>query len=362
MKRRLIVFVVLLCLVPVLSVSKAEEYATLAVTVADEYGSVIDGARVTVDYVYPQDEDSPIPDQFTERGVATFYLEAEREYIVTITKAGFKSHTETVELEEDTTITATLEYAQSIPILHMRRFSVSPQLVGPGESFQLYVVIENEGTGDALNVKVTFDPAQNFSPVQPSSSAYFERLDMGEVASVKQTFTVSGEALSGVYDLTLAILYQDAAGLSQTVQETVGISILRKPLVKLLNVDYPGEAEQAEPFTFSVEIANTGRFAVNGLYLEVESDMDWEYYSYYIGSLEAGDFDTFVSEVVPQYMGEYTFVIRVGFVDDFNNEHYQEESFSVSVAEKVQETSAPQEEEGLWQRFINFLKSFLGLD
>lgn len=360
--KKSIVFLILLCSILMLNASKAEEYAALTVTVADEYGSVINGARVSVDYVYPQDEDSSIPDQFTERGATTFYLEADREYIITVTKAGFNPHTETVELEEDTTIAATLEHAQSTPILHMKRFSVSPQQVRPGESFQLYVVVENEGTGDALNVKVTFDPTQNFSPVQPSSSAYFERLDMGEIVSVNQMFTVSGEALSGVYDLTLAIQYQDATGLSQTVQETVGISILRKPLVKLLNVDYPEKAEQGESFTFSVEIANTGRFAVNGLYLEVESDMDWEYYSYYIGSLEAGDFDSFVSEVVPQYPGEYIFVIRVGFVDDFNKEHYQEESFSVSVTEKVQETSAPQEEEGLWQRFINFLKSFLGLD
>lgn len=359
--KKLIIILVLLCSVQIHS-TQAEESTVLTVTVVDVYGHPIDDARVSVDYQFPQDEDVDIPDQFTTKGVATFYLEAEREYIVTVTKAGFLSYTETVELEEDTTITVTLEYTQNVPVLHMKRYSVSPQHVGPGESFQLSVVIENEGTGDALNVKVTFDPAQDFSPVQPSSSAYFERLDIGEITSVTQTFVVSGEAFSGVYNLVLVLTYSDAAGLSYSVQETVGISILRKPLIKLLNVDYPEEVEQGEPFTFSVEIANTGRFTVNGLYLEVESDMEWEYNSYYIGSLEAGDFDTFVSEVVPAYPGECTIVIRVGFVDDFNKEHYQEESFSVSVHEKVQETTPPQEEEGLWQRFIDLLKSFLGLD
>ncbi len=361
MKKGLIIFLVLLCSVPVLNTSRAEEYAALTVAVSDVYGDTINGARVSVDYAFPQDEDVDIPDQFTEKGAATFYLETEREYRVTVTKDGFTPYTSTIELEEDTTVAATLEYTQSAPILHMKRYSVLPQQVGPGESFQLYVVVENEGTGDALNVKVTFDPAQYFSPVQPSSSAYFERLDMGEITSVTQLFTVSGEALSGVYDLTLTIQYQDAAGLSHSAQEMVGVSILRKPLVKLLNVDFPKEATQGEPFTFSLEIANTGRFTVSGLYLEVESDMDWEYYSYYIGSLEAGDFDTFESEVVPTSQGEHTFAIRVGFVDDFNKEHYQVESFSITVTEQVFEP-LPQEEEGLWQRFINFLKSFLGLD
>ena len=341
---------------------QAEGYATLTITVVDVYGGSIDDARISVNYVYPQDDDTDIADQFTQRGTATFNLEAEREYRVTVSKAGFLPYTESIELEEDTTLSITLEYAQSAPVLHMKRYSVSPQEVGPGEQFQVYVVVENEGTGDALNVKVTFDAAQDFSPVQPSSSAYFSRLDTNGITSVAQSFVVSGEALSGVYDLTLIITYQDAAGSSYTVQETVGISILRKPLVKLLNVDYPAEAEQGEPFTISIEIANTGRFEVNGLYLEVESDLNWEYYSYYIGSLEAGDFDTFVSEIVSESPGEYTFTITVAFVDDFNREHTTQESFSVSVQEKVTETLPPQQEEGLWQRFIAFLKSLLGLE
>jgi uncharacterized membrane protein len=127
-------------------------------------------------------------------------------------------------------------------------------------------------------------------------------------------------------------------------------------------VDYPHEVNQGEIISFSLEIANTGRFAVNGVYLEVESDMEWEYYSYYIGSLEAGDFDTFVSEVMAGRPGEHTFTIRVGFVDDFNREHYQEQSFSLSVKEPVQETTPPPQEKGLWERIIEFLKAFLGLD
>jgi hypothetical protein len=340
----------------------ADETAVLTVRVADVYGDLIDDARVYIDYVYPQDEDVEIPYQFTKNGVTTFYLEAEREYTMRVYKAGFTTYMGTVELEDDTTVDVMLEYAQNVPLLHMKRYTVTPQKVGPGEYFQVYVVIENEGTGDALSVKVTFDPVEDVSPVQPSSSAYFERLDVSDITSVSQSFVVSGEALSGVYDLSLTITYSDNTGASYSAQETVGISILRKPMVKLLNVDYPVQAEQGESFTFSVDIANTGRFDVNGLYLEVESDMDWEYTSYYIGSLEAGDFDSYESEVVPSSPGECTFVIRVGFVDDFNRELSQEESYSVYVIEKVQETPLPQEERGLWQRFIDFLKSFLGLD
>ncbi len=360
--KKVVVILILLCSVLVSNASKAGEYAVLTVEVSDIYGDSIDNARVHVDYVYRQDEDVDITDQFTRNGAATFYLETEREYIVSVAKAGFLPYTDTVELEEDTTLSVTMEYAQNVPVLHMKRYSLSPEQVGPGESFQLHVVIGNEGTGDALNVRIAFETAQNFSPVQPSSSAYLERLDVGEITSIRQTFTVSGEALSGVYNLTLTISYSDAAGLSYSLQETVGISILRKPLIRLLNVEYPREVGEAESFTFSVDVANVGRYTVNGLYLEVESDLDWEYTSYYIGSLEAGDFDTFESEVVPKYAGEHTFVIRVGFVDDFNREHYQEESFSLSVTEKAEETSPPQEEKGLWQKFIDFLKSFLGLD
>ena len=365
MKRKVIIVLVLVFLVLFIQIQnsvKTEETAALTVVVKDVYGSLIDDAVVSVTYVFPQDDDTDIPDSFTKKGVAVYLLEPDREYIVTITKAGFLPYTERIELEEDTKINITLEYAQKVPILHMKRFSVTPHQVAPGEQFQVYVVVENEGTGDALNVKVTFDPAQNFSPVQPSSSAYWERLDTQKITSVTQTFAVSGECLSGIYDLVLTITYQDSQGLSYTVQETVGVSILRKPLVKLLNVDYPREVTQGEAFIFSVEVANTGRFTVNGLYLEVKSDMDWEYYSYYVGSLEAGDYDSFESKIVSKGTGEHTFVIRIGFTDDFNQEHIEEQSFSLYVTERVEETPPPQENEGLWNQIVQFFKSLLGLD
>ncbi|MBU7015109.1 MAG: hypothetical protein HXS52_10255 [Theionarchaea archaeon] len=362
MKKGFIVVLIIVSTVLIPCLTRAEENAELTVVVSNIYGDLINDARVSVKYVFPQDDDVDIPYQFTGNGKATFSLEADREYAVSVTKAGFSPHTEQVDLEEDTTLSVTLEYVQSVPLLRMKRYSVSPEQVGPGESFQLYLVIENEGTGDALNVTVSFDLTENFSPAQPASSAYFERLDIRELTSVLQTFVVSGETVSGVYDLTVTLSYSDASGSSYTVQETVGISVLRKPLIKLLNVDYPTEVMQDETFKFSSDIANVGRFAVNGVYLEVESDMDWEYNSYYIGSLEAGDFDSFEAEVVPTQPGEHTFIIRIGFVDDFNKEHFQEESFSVSVTEKVPEQTYTPEEKGLWQRFIDFLKSFLGLD
>jgi hypothetical protein len=362
MKKGFIVVLILLSLVFVPYASRADDYAELTVKVQNVYGNLINDARVSISYAFPQEDDVDIPDQFTKNGVAVFFLETDREYIVSVTKAGFAAHSERVDLEEDTTLSITLEYVQSVPLLHMTRYSVSPEQVEPGESFELYMVIENEGTGDALNVTVTFEASENFSPGQPSSSAYFDRLDIGEITSALQTFVVSGEALSGVYDVTVTISYSDASGLSYTVQGTVGISVLRKPLVKLLNVDYPTQVLQGESFKFSADVANIGRFAVNGLYLEVESDMDWEYTSYYIGSLDAGDFDSFEAEVVATTPGEHTFIIRVGFVDDFNKEHFQEESFSVPVTEKVPEQTSTPQEKGLWQRFIDFLKSFLGLD
>ena len=340
---------------------QAEEYVELTVEVEDIYGAPIEDARVSLTYVFPRPEDTDIIDQLTERGVTSFMLEPYREYVITVSKAGYLPFTQLVELEEDTTVTAVLEYAQKIPVIHVKRYAVFPEEVEPGEQFRLQVVIENQGTSDALNVKVQVTSTQFFSPVQPSSSAYFDRLDVGDLTSVTLTFAVSGEAFSGVYDLPLTISFQDATGMVHTAQETVGVTILRIPRVKLLNVDFPQEVQQSEPFAFSVEIGNTGRFLVNGLYLEIESDMDWEYSSYYVGSLEAGDFDTFVSEVTASTSGTHEFTVTIGYVDDFNREHHEEFHYTLTVTEKVTETPPPQEK-GLLERFISWIKSFLGLN
>jgi hypothetical protein len=337
-----------------------QENAVLTIVVKDVYGDVINNARVLVDYLFEQPEDIEIPDKFTVNGRVTFVLEVDREYVVTITKAGFIPFADTLDFEEDTTLVATLEFAQQVPILHVNRYTVTPQEINPGKTFQVSLALENQGTGDALAVKVVFVPTQIFSPVQPTSSAYLERLDSGELATITQTFAVSGDALSGVYDIQVTISYSSAAGQLYTVTETIGVPVLRVPLITLLNIDYPETAEQGETFTFSAEIGNIGRFPVNGVYIEVESDMNWEYSSYYIGTLEAGDFDTFISEVIGTKPGAHTFIVTTGYIDDFNQEHQTNQPFSVTITEKARETPPP-EKEGLWQRFIELLKAFLGL-
>lgn len=341
---------------------QAEENATLSITVVDIFDKNIDNARISVDYIYPQDEDVEIPDQFTKNGKALFSLESEREYRITVTKAGFISYTDAVDLEKDTELTITLEYAQKIPVLHVKRYSIYPQEIKPGEQFRLQVVIENEGTEDALNVKMGITSTQYFSPVQPTSSSYYERLDLGKLISINLTFAVSGETPSGIYDVPLIITYQDAQGTAYTVEETVGISIVRKPLIKLLNVDFPNQVEQGETFSFSVEIANTGRFSVDGMYLGVESDMNWEYYSYYVGTLDAGDFDSFVTDVSSNEPGNHTFTVTIGYVDDFNREYSESYTYSVQIIEKTVEPLPTQQEKGLWARIIEFLKGLLGLN
>ncbi|MBU7015211.1 MAG: hypothetical protein HXS43_10315 [Theionarchaea archaeon] len=53
--------------------------------------------------------------------------------------------------------------------------------------------------------------------------------------------------------------------------------------------------------------------------------------------------------------------MKMGFVDDFNRQRYQETSFTITVHEVVKERLSLPEEKGLWDRFIEFLKAFLGL-
>lgn len=338
----------------------SEPYAVLTIAVCDVYRTTIDNARVSVSYCYPRPEDASIPDVFTVDGVASFTLKAFREYTVTITKSGFSSYSELIELEEDTTLEVTMEYQQQVPELHIKRYTVQPDDVSPGGQFEVLLVIGNEGTGDALNVSVFFASTEFISPVQPSSSRHFNRLDVGKERSANQMYAVSGEAPSGVYDLELTISYQDPSATFHTTQQTVSVSITRTPLLRLLNSDFPQEVDQGQTFTFSVDVANIGRFAVNGVYLEIVSDMNWEYISYYIGNLEAGDFDSFESEVISYEPGEHDFTMKMAFIDELNRERYQETPFKVTVLEIVEE-SRPQEEKGLWDRFIEFLKALLGL-
>lgn len=360
MKRRLILVTVLMLGLLSLQSGYTQEPAVLTVIVEDVYGELITNARVQVNYLFQQPEDVKIPDKFTVNGKTTFNLEVDREYVVSITKAGFLPYTDTIDFEENTTLNVALEYAQKIPMIHVKRYTVTPQEINPGGSFQVSLAIENRGTGDALSVKVIFAPTQIFSPVQPTSSAYFERLDSGKLVTLTQKFAVSGDAPSGVYDLQATITYKNAVGQLYTVTETIGVPVLRIPVITLLNIDYPETVEQGETFTFSAEIGNLGRFPVNGIYIEILSDMNWEYSSYYIGTLEAGDFDTFISEVTGENQGVHTFTVTIGYIDDFNQEHQIEQSFSVTITQKEEEPPLP-EKKGPWQRFIELLKAFLGL-
>ncbi|MFQ6089146.1 MAG: COG1361 S-layer family protein [Candidatus Methanofastidiosia archaeon] len=355
--------------------AKAEETVILTISVRDEFDNPIENAKCSLDKKFPDEDEKEIKDQFTKDGVCEFVIERSHTYILFVKKAGFITHSEEIDVKRlDVDIEVILEYTSETPSVYIKGFRVDPEEIAPGDSFELSIILQNQGTGDALSLILEFSGIEGsqglgkFSPLYPSSVIFLERLDVRESLVQKAKFRIDGNADSGIYNLIVKLEYKDRNGVTYTNTSSVGITVLRVIHLKVINLNYKESVTPEEKFTFSADIVNTGRFNANGVTVELQAPLEFELEreSFYVGTLESDDFETFETEITVSKGAtstEHIAKLLITYVDDFNREHFIEKEVRITI-EKKEETTGEGEkkEESLWDKIIKFIKALLGLD
>ncbi len=247
-------------------------------------------------------------------------------------------------------------------------YRVTPDVVNPGHIFEIEYTISNISKETGYNVTHKIEKIENsnslypFSPISSSNINTNNSIQGGDSVYSKLTFFVSPDAESKTYNLIFSITYEDANGNVYEKTTSIGVVVLRKPLLTLFNFVYPEKVKQNEKFTISCDIGNPGNYPVKGVIVFLK-DLPIKGGDKFIGILDSGNYDTYEYEITLTEPNIYKGQLVVQYIDDSNNIHEIKKEFNI-VVEKVTNSNGTQqkvERFTFWQRLWRFILRILGL-
>ena len=208
------------------------------------------------------------------------------------------------------------EEKRGTPRLMLERHTLSEEKIFAGSTFTLALYIRNNAERSVGNMKISLGSIQVtgtgaggagggsggtvFSPLDGSSSSFFVEEIEAKAQLVKEvTLFVDPSAAAMTYTLPISLEFEDEEGNSFSVNETVNIPVLQETRVQVLSVDIPTSAAAGQPVPLSMEFANTGRIALNNVFVEIVGDFPKENATYFVPRLEIGMSDFFQGMIIP---------------------------------------------------------------
>ncbi|MHC1740206.1 MAG: COG1361 S-layer family protein [Anaerolineaceae bacterium] len=112
------------------------------------------------------------------------------------------------------------------PLMMVSTYKVNSGKVSAGNTFELGVGLQNNGTGRAYNVVITFDGGTSFYPQGTGGVRNTSGIDPGNTFTATQTFLGAGElAWTDVGTIKAAVTYSDAAGVAYSDMFTLSLGV-----------------------------------------------------------------------------------------------------------------------------------------
>lgn len=240
----------------------------------------------------------------------------------------------------------------------LRRFEVTPGTVRPGDILDLRLELALIGA-EAHDVKtlISFGPGSSLSPLSTTLVPLGD-LDPGQTAASSYRLLVDGGAASGQYPVSVTISYLDSDGASNSVVETVIVSVRGIVSFRLLNTPEV-VVEQGDIFDLEVDLLLVGTESVKFVQVDVvEADpFEGTLESYeYIGPVDPDSpipFDIGFAVGADAEPGGYILLLNVTYFDDLNRVRGSIIELPVSVVEarvEVEVRRSPLEGFWLWLR------------
>lgn len=236
------------------------------------------------------------------------------------------------------------------PKLIISKYSLNPQTVEAGDSFQLGFTLYNTNAKNSIyNLKVSIDQqlqaqpqagGENnalvsdgsvFSPVDQSNSFYVAALYPWNTSSKYITMNVNPNAVAGNYVIGLTLEYEDYWGNQYSTKESIGIPVVQRANVTMGDVKHE-DLTVGQQTQVSVNIYNTGKDNLNTFMCDVigkgfSIDNDRRF----IGNFNTGTTETFTFNITPEREGEVEGKILLTYEDSAGNVHTQTQDFKAEA-------------------------------
>jgi len=243
-------------------------------------------------------------------------------------------------------------------------YIITPNSLKPGDNFEINYTLTNISKESGYNIVHKIERVENsnslfpFSPVSMSNINSSRVIQSFSSINSKFKFIISPDAESGNYNLLFTLSYEDSSGNSYSQTSTIGVMVLREPIISIFNLVYPDLVNKGEKFNISCEIANLGKFPINGVLVLLEGT-SIRGVDRFIGTIDPGISEVYEAEISFDNIEDYNLTLKVQYVDDSNNLIVEKKDFKIKVAEVSEKEEG--EKLGFWQRIWRFILSIFGL-
>ena len=289
------------------------------------------------------------------------------------------------------------------PQLLVLTYETDEQILKPGTQFVLSMEVLNVGGSTARRVTMVMGGGtsiagngssgssgnnasgglsggsgdySNFAPIGSSNVQFLGDLSGQGTMIATQRLIVNSNTKPGAYPVRFSFLYTDDKGTSLADDQVITLLVLSPPF---LDISLYRPAEPffvGQPGILPLQIINLDRNSIMlvGKLEVTTAGAQLENNSSSIGYLDPGGFFALDPLVIPYHPGPLTIVIRIDYLDDFNQPQSIHREIIVDVLESsgsempsdelhgVDFTPLPVQEESLGQKIKRFLFGFLGFD
>ncbi|SDY12404.1 hypothetical protein [Eubacterium barkeri] len=256
--------------------------------------------------------------------------------------------------------TAPVAAAPDQPLLQITSVSTYPEAVSPGDNFDVFLTIVNNGNYNAYNTNISVlnisgsktSDLDVFSMSGSGNHVYVGQVDSFGATSATLHMAVSPVATAKNYNLNIQIDTVDGDGNSYSYPETIGLFVNESTSMSLVapseltvssensTATTATDSKDSSKGNLSMEVANLGTNAVRGVQLQLSgSGLNIKDSSTYYGTFEKDDTDTFTTTVTADTPGNYDLTAELRYVDSFNNERKITKTVKVTVPDNATSTN-----------------------
>jgi len=222
----------------------------------------------------------------------------------------------------------------------LETYHTTPELLSPGDLFDLQLTLRNAGQGKIEQLLVTLgDPAgtgiKPFALLGTGNVFFAETLNAGESITLERQVIIEGTADAGAYSLPVHIQYE---GIDQATTNQVQVLTLLVRNLPQIQVSFYRPIDLAEvgkTIELPIEIMNIGRTSINISQAEVlateDQDIQIENGSVFIGSLDGGTSAFLDALGTPLTSGDIQLQLHINYLDDFNQGQVITQTLSLRV-------------------------------
>lgn len=211
-------------------------------------------------------------------------------------------------------------------------YEIKPSEITPGTTAVIAVILENTGKSIVKDIDVKVNLNMPFSPIASSNNRHIDSIKQGEKVTLEFQVATDPGAEPKVYSLPIDITFSDDRNNKYSRTTTISAPVNAKPdfIVIMDSV-----TKKDDKINVGFKAINKGITELKALTLKAlpgQYTVTSASEKYYLGNLDADDFEVVEFELKPQ-ANQFVFPVEITFRDTYNKDFTIKEELNVKVPE-----------------------------